>query len=274
MELSRNNIAAVVVWFNPGQEEVDAISLYHNDVSRVVVVDNSASSNADLLNGLQNAEYIPLFENKGIATALNTGCRKALEYGAEWFLTMDQDSRWDIHSFHDFLGEVAEYGQCDNVGIFTPYHDCDGHPETHHRNGRFEERRMVMCSGNLLRAEAWLKANGFRDDFFIDSVDDEMCCHLWKLGYKVVRANGIFLNHQLGEGIKYLPFTHHQYIPHKAWRYYYIGRNIHRMMRLYPDTRKYYRREMRKYVKRLLLYDWDDKVAKLKNLKKGWYEEK
>ena len=274
MELRKDNIAAVVVWFNPGQKEVEAIKLYCADVSHVFVIDNSVTSYSALVEEVENVEYVPLFENKGIAAALNVGCARALSFGVEWVLTMDQDSRWDIHTIPEYLKEVAQFENFDETGIFTPYHDCDGHPEQHHLNGRFEHKNVVMCSGNLLRLSAWELSGGFREDFFIDSVDDEMCCHLRELGYRIIRANNIYLNHQLGEGVRYVPLIRHPYIPHKAWRYYYISRNIHRMMRLYPDMRKYYSKAMRKYVKRLLLYDWDDKVAKLRNLRKGWYEEK
>lgn len=273
MELKKDKIAAVVVWFNPGAKEVDAIRLYNEDVARVFVVDNTPADNASLLAGLGNVEYVPLMENRGIAAALNEGCRRAAKLGSEWILTMDQDSRWDIHSIPEYINEVQQYENFDETGIFTPYHDCDGHPERHHLNGRFEPKNVVMCSGNLLRTDAWSLAGGFREDFFIDSVDDEMCCHLRQLDYRIIRANHIYLNHMLGEGVQYVPIIHHPYIAHKAWRYYYISRNMHRMIRLYPDMTKYYKKAMRKYLKRLMLYDWDDKIAKLRNLRKGWYEE-
>ena len=271
MELNRDKIIAVVVWFNPSSTEVDAISLYNSDVRRVVVVDNSSHDNSSLLTSIPNADYLPLLENRGIAEALNIGCKRAAELGAAWILTMDQDSRWDIHSIPQYLEEITQYPEFDKVGVFSPYHDCDGTPERHHHNGRFEQKQIVMCSGNLLRTEAWHKAGGFRNDFFIDSVDDEICCHIRQLGYQVVCAHHVLLNHHLGDALLRTRILRHQYIPHQPWRYFYIGRNMHRMLRLYPDMQGYYRKSMRKYIKRLLLYDNDRKFQKLSNLLRGWF---
>lgn len=268
-----NNLYAVVVWFHPTEKEYQTLSLYKDDVAHVVIVDNSETDNSALIiPSDERITYMPLLQNAGIATALNRGCQYALEHGAQWVLTMDQDSRWDQHTLPQYLTEAQQYGQFDRVAIFSPFHDCDGTPEKHRTGGRFEERELVMCSGNLLRLKAWQEAGGFREDFFIDMVDDEICCHVRQLGWKVIRTNCILLTHHLGNGIHYIGPTKHPYTPHPAWRYYYIARNIHRMLHLYPALQKYYRREIRKYIKRLCLYDWDDKINKLHEFKRGWYD--
>ena len=158
-----------------------------------------------------------------------------------------------------------QYEHFDQVGIFSPFHDCDGTPEKHHRHGRFETREVVMCSGNLLRLEAWQQANGFREDFFIDLVDDEICCHIQEFGWQVVQVNNILLSHRLGNGVKYIGPTKHPYTPHPAWRYYYIARNMLWMKHLYPNRASYYGKYLRKELKRLVLYDWVDKHNKIKN---------
>ena len=99
MEYERfNHIVGVVVWYHPAEKEVEALSLYMNDVERVVVVDNSETDNSVLCEQLPNVQYISLGENKGIAAALNVGCNEAMKKGAEWVLTMDQDSQWNKHS--------------------------------------------------------------------------------------------------------------------------------------------------------------------------------
>ncbi|MBQ9523024.1 MAG: glycosyltransferase [Paludibacteraceae bacterium] len=265
-----DNLYAIVVWFHPTEKEYQTLSLYKQDVAHVVVVDNSETDNSALLPADKHITYIPLLQNAGIATALNKGCQFALEHSAEWVLTMDQDSRWDQHTVRQYLAEVQQYEDFDKVAIFSPFHDCDGHPQTHHKGGRFEDRELVMCSGNLLRLKAWQQANGFRDDFFIDIVDDEICCHLRQLGWQVIRANQIQLTHHLGNGVKYLGPTKHPYTPHPAWRYFYIARNIRRMFPLYPEMKPYYKHQVYKYLKRIFLYDFDHKGEKLKAFYKGW----
>lgn len=264
-----NKVFGVVVWYNPSEQEGQTVGLYSHDVDRVIIVDNSSTDNSHLCTHTDNITYIPCMENKGIATALNIGCQEAVRCGAGWVLTMDQDSRWDQMTVRQYIEEVAQYEGFDNVAVFSPFHDTDGTPERHHRNGRFEPRDVVMCSGNLLRLSVWQQANGFRDDFFIDLVDDELCRHVHRMGWEVIRANHIFLTHRLGEGVKYLGMTKHPYTPHPAWRYYYIGRNMRYMAQLYPEAAKYYNFRARKELKRLLLYDFEDKRAKLSNYIRG-----
>lgn len=266
-----NHIAAVVVWYHPTACETKAVRLYADDVEYLIIVDNSDNNNAALTASLPHVTYIPCLENIGIASALNRGCEKAVQLGAEWVLTMDQDSLWNQQTVPQYIAEAEAYQEGDQVGIFSPYHDCDGTPEKHRRNGRFEKRMVQMCSGNLLRLSAWQQAGGFKDNFFIDLVDDEMCCHLWRMGFQVVRLNHICLTHHLGNGVRLLLLTKHPYTPHPTWRYYYIGRNLQRMIQLYPEHRAYYRKHAYKELKRLCLYDWSDKCRKLHCYLSGWH---
>lgn len=268
--INYNNTLAITVWYNPTQSEISAINSYYNDIKGIIIVDNSDYDNSQLIRQFDNITYLPQYKNLGIATALNIGCSQAIAQGAKWVLTMDQDSQWDKNSVREYIQEANTYDNIEQVGIFSPYHDCDGHPETHHRNGRYEQKKVTMCSGNLLNIEVWKETGGFRDDFFIDLVDDEICCHLRKLGYQIVVLNNILLTHKLGQGIKYSRFLRHPYIPHPTWRYYYIARNIRLMMTLYPNMKKYYHQQVFKYLKRITLYDNTNKWAKIYNFYRGW----
>lgn len=50
--------------------------------------------------------YIPLFENTGIARALNIGCEKALSDGFSWGMTMVQDSFWNLNQLKNYITEI------------------------------------------------------------------------------------------------------------------------------------------------------------------------
>lgn len=270
MEFGRfNTIIGVVVWFHPGKPELTALEWYRKDLEHVIIVDNSETDNHTLVDGLENVHYIALGENKGIAAALNVGCREAQRMGAEWVLTMDQDSLWNQHTLSQYIAEASRYEEFEKVGIFAPFHDCDGHPQTHKRPGRFQELRIIMCSGNLLRLQAWQEVGGFREDFFIDSVDDEICCHMRQKGWRIIRTNEILLTHSLGNGVQIVKIIHHPYTSHAAWRYYYIARNMLWMKHMYPEMAPYYGKYLRKELKRLVLYDWDDKRNKIRNYIRG-----
>ncbi len=275
--VTKENLCAVVVWYNPKQTDTLPITFYADHVKRVFVVDNSEVDNNGLLQELPhtNITYLPQHQNTGIASALNVGCRAAIEEGCDWILTMDQDSKFNITSFADYIKEANVYldeNPTIEIGILTPFTDCDGQIEKHHRRGRFESCFVVMASGNLLSVDGYLLANGFRDEFFIDSVDDELCCHLHQLNKQIIRLNNIILNHRLGEGAKKLLGSNKTYIPHPAWRYFYIARNLRKMIVLYPEYKKIFSKRKDKYIKRLFLYDWDDKCAKLTQFYKGWNE--
>ncbi len=273
--VTKENLCAVVVWYNPKQADTLPITFYADHVKCVFVVDNSDADNSHLLQQFPytNIVYLPLHNNTGIAHALNVGCQAAIAQGCDWILTMDQDSKFNITSFADYLKEANTYiaeNPTAQIGILTPFPDCDGQIEKHHRKGRFEPCLVVMTSGNLLSVDGYTKTGGFRDDFFIDSVDDELCCHLHTLDMQVIRLNNIILNHQLGEGAKHLLFSSKTYIPHAPWRYFYIARNLRYMLQLYPKYQHIFKRRKKKYLKRLFLYDWDQKYAKLQAFFKGW----
>lgn len=246
--ITKSNTIAVVVWYHPTDEQKQLVSLYEPYVRKVIVVDNST-------------------DNKGIAWALNRGCEQAVQQGAEWVLTMDQDSRWDQQSVDAYMAKANQYADQDNVAIFSPYHDCGGRIRT---TQDYELMHSFMCSGNLLRLSAWQQTGGFKEDFFIDLVDDEINCHVRQLGWQLVRINSIHLTHNLGEGQHFTRLFHHSYTPHPVWRYFYIGRNMQRMLQLYPQERRYYHHQRRKILKRLCLYDSVEKMAKLRAFVRGW----
>lgn len=266
-----NNIVAVLVWYQPTTHDAELLSCYGEDVSRLIIVDNSEKDNRSLLANYSFVDYLPLGSNKGIATALNQGFQKAMTYGADWVLTMDQDSQWKHGGLTQFVQEAEQYADFDQVGIFSPLHETGKVIRAHKIAQQFEPRQMVMTSGNLVRVSAWEQAKGYREDFFIDCVDDEFDCHLLQLGWQIIRINTTRLSHPLGEGTQRLLRSKHTYTTHPAWRYFYIARNLRAMAQLYPHRSHYYKRRLRRELKRLFIYDWTpDKWKKIATFVKGY----
>lgn len=269
--VTKEKLFGVVVWYHPSNENIEAIRSYLGDITHLFIVDNSENNNKILVDQLpiDKVTYLPNCDNLGIATALNIGCIKACEAGAEWILTMDQDSKFDRFSLADFITEVNLCPTFDNVGIFSPYHYC-GETSRKERE-HFQTIFITMTSGNLLRADAYRECGRFRDDFFIDLVDDEYCCRLYRNGYTVVKTNRIILTHHLGNGfVRVSPLFKKTFVQHNALRHYYIVRNMLEMKRLYPEQKPYYSKQLRKRIKRWLLYDFDQKWGKLKYMWWGW----
>ena len=169
-------LSAVVVWFNPDEKCIENLRTYHPYVERIYVIDNSESDNSDMLAGISNAVYIPNFENKGIAAALNQGCERALNDGFDWCMTIDQDSSWEKDMLERYLTLVQENAN-DSMNVsFAPTTQCAVIPSVCSDIKHFfksflrkktdsrrpETREAVLCnrvitSGNVINLFAWKK---------------------------------------------------------------------------------------------------------------------
>ena len=127
----------VVVLFKPNDNMISNIDSY---ISEWIIVEDGPLTKEmyDLLDKYQNSfpeliRRVPLKENKGIAFALNVGAIEAINSGANWLLTMDQDSRFEKKSVSDMkkfieLCETNNYmsrvldNDCKNIGIISPFH--------------------------------------------------------------------------------------------------------------------------------------------------------
>lgn len=268
------DIVAVVVWYNPTEEQAKNILSYIHEVYRVIIVDNSTASNSHLLVGIDkdSYEYIPLYRNLGIAKALNKGCEEAIGLQAKWILTMDQDSRWECKHLRSYFDHINSFPDLHEVGVFSPRQIYNGQVVEYTQ--AYEDKIAVMTSGCLISAKGFRLANGFRDEFFIDEVDNEYCMHIKQLGMRVIIVNHAYLIHQLGELriIKLLGIWRKEYIDHAPFRFYYMVRNNLVLSELYPCYKKFNRRRLKKMIKRVLLYDNQHKNETLKMCLKGWWD--
>lgn len=259
--IDSHNTVAVVVWYHPTEQQVDYIAAYASALKRVYIVDNSDIDNGDLAKGIPNAIYIANLSNKGIAYALNVGYQRAIEDSAEWIVSFDQDSHITASLLTEYM-HLCEACPIPNVGIYAPYPSYGNSlPD---QNIPYQKRECVITSGALMHADTYRVTGDFRDEFFIDLVDDEYCLRVKRLGKEIVIVNCIVMEHHLGNGFVTTPLLHHQFIEHNALRHYYIVRNTLVLIREYPERKAYYRKQLRKRIKRLCLYDWHDKWHKIK----------
>lgn len=270
--IQQDNLYAVVVWYNPTEEQAHSLLSYLWAVRHIIIVDNSQKNNNSLLSDIpkENYTYIPLGDNLGIATALNRGCRTAIDAGAEWILTMDQDSVWNKEQLLYYLDAANQYPDIEKVGVFSPRQDYTGH--IRHYPTDYEEKIAVMTSGCLLSTEGFRATNGFREELFIDEVDNEYCMHIHRLGMQVVIVNNALLVHQLGEKrmVRFMGLWRKEYIDHAPFRYYYIVRNNLQLSKLYPEYKTFNKKRLIKTIKRIVLYDRIHKCESLRMCLRGW----
>lgn len=260
-------LAAVVVLYNPVQEEIDNIKSYLQYVSKVYVVDNSYNDDAkSLLPKSEKISYIPNYDNLGIAAALNIGIKKAIKEGYDWILTMDQDTNFIDNTFMQFLNSIPQ-DIMKNYGIITPWHKTRLHDPKPKED--IDYPTDVMTSGNLLNTSIYQKIGEFKEELFIDGVDIDYCFRLRINGYKIMRINTIELRHNLGD-IKYVSFFGREVLctNHNHVRRYYIARNYLYIKKWYNSIDYEYctiNARQRRWIIKILLFE-TDKLRKIKNI--------
>ena len=217
-----------IVLFNPNIERL-SISLNNlsPQVEKVILVDNGSANVEDvnsLLSSYNNVELIRNQENLGIAAALNQICSYAYNDHSDWTLTLDQDTVCSI----DFISQLSKYIDACTVGIVCPsvnYEGLSKVPKPLDDSITFPY--ACMTSGSLTNIDAWKKVGGFREDFFIDFVDNEFCMKLGLHNYKIIRVRKCIMHHQLGEirEKRFFGLFRKKAATHSPLRYYYMTRN-------------------------------------------------
>ncbi|MBR3660497.1 MAG: glycosyltransferase family 2 protein [Bacilli bacterium] len=263
---------AVVVFYHPTESNISNIDDYKDCIDKIYVVDNSDDDIIRIKND-KKIEYIKLYENLGIAKALNIGAKKAINDGYDYLLTMDQDSKISSSNIIAMLNFIEQNKNNLKIGLVSPYHNIKS-GEDDRINNTYEEKIEVMTSGNIIDLKAYQEIGGFKDWLFIDCVDMDYGMNLNKHGYKVIRLNDVILEHELGK-VKIHKLFNKEYpcYNHSPIRRYYMVRNTLYLKDMYYDLFKdhcdYLIRVQIGQVKRILVFE-KDKYKKLKMMYKGY----
>lgn len=275
--------AAIIVLYNPNKQVVNNIKTYINKIEKVYVIDNSINNNKDLFVGFKNIEYIPNFDNFGVAKALNIGAQKAIKDKFNWLLTMDQDSFFYLNSFDNLIKYIEEAKKSkktsdelkidfNKIGIVSPRHITLKNKKE--KKLGTENVLMIMTSGNLINLDAYKKCGGFKDWLFIDCVDFDYCLNLRNHGYEILQLNEVELKHNLGNLKSYRFFNKLVFSSnHDAIRRYYIVRNRYYLNEIYKNKYPYWceleLKQTKKEIIKILLFE-NDKINKLRLMLKGY----
>lgn len=270
-------IAGVTVLYNPDQIVANNIRSYIDNLDILFAVDNSPNDNdnSNLFKFNDKIKYISNHGNLGIAYALNVGANAAVEYGASWLLTMDQDSRFKRGALRILENYLSTLPNDSNVAIVSPIHVLNNDQVALNKTG-IEEPLIVMTSGNLVRLDAYKKISGFKDWMFIDAVDFEFCLNLRKNGYNIVQVNDSKLNHKLGNTVVKSFLGHKMSVSnHNAFRRYFIVRNRYYIYDMYADDFPEFcvaERGMTKHeLIRILLFE-KNKIKKIYEMFRGYVD--
>jgi rhamnosyltransferase len=236
-------VAAVIVTYFPDAAFAERMLRVAGQATAVIIVDNSASPDVQHRLRSLTSDKIEILENtknEGIARALNQGILRAIERRCSWVLTLDQDSVVD----DDLVARlVAIHQRCshpEQVGLIhsNARSKWSGLPALKCSDpyAEFREVKAVVTSGSLIPISAYRVGGPFRDDFFIEGVDLEYCLRLRKAGFHIllscrplmVHAAGRMEEHRLGGRTIVVA-------NHAPWRYYYMTRNLLRIIRGYAS---------------------------------------
>lgn len=253
-------VCAIIVTYNCGDKVLPTARSVIPQLDRVLFVDNgSLDSTGKVLEMIRDeapgsVEIVTLGENRGIASALNVGVRRALELGYTWVLTMDHDSEADGRMVENLVRAVQEHREPEKVIVSAPVYIDRGTREAG-RIYRYEGWRrhrldpippggiamptVVITSGNLVNVSHFQALGGFDESLFIDYVDYDFCLRASIAGFHIIVCADALLSHSIGEAVsrKFLGFRIFG-TNHSPERRYTIGRNrmtvIRRYSRYFP----------------------------------------
>lgn len=214
-DLVKNTICAVVVTFNPSEEEFAGLQsdLIAEELPYVVVDNASATTPA-----VVNAEAVITNEvNQGLGAALNAGISAVKARGGyQSVLLLDQDSRLSagfLAGMQRAASEARVLGG--KVSVIGPMLK---HPETgavqsfrsvdrlfSRHSQRVEGTQglywvdFLITSGSLISLQALEEVGPMREDYFIDNIDLEWCFRARAKGYQAYGTDHCCLLHRIGE---------------------------------------------------------------------------
>lgn len=231
---SKADVCAVVVTYHPDPGFPDRLDRVRPQVRRVVVVDNGSSLQArEMLRNAAGPDVGLILNdaNLGVATALNQGMRHVMGSSCRWVLTLDQDSTVEPFLVEALLEAYSGYPSGEKVAVVGSnyYDEIRGKtllPESPAQPPCLEQT-TVITSGSMISVAAYTKVGPFRDDFFIDHVDDEYCLRARAMGYKVILCRRPVIRHSIGGAVgKRILGRTFWSSNHSAARRYYMARNF------------------------------------------------
>lgn len=269
-------IAGMVTLYNPDNSVKQNIESYLPEIDKLYVVDNTPDKeNIHLLPNSSKIEYLPQYDNIGVASALNIAARKAIKDKYTWLLTMDQDSKFKKNQLSKMI-DYIEKKDCKNIGIVSPWHVIN--TGINKPKEKIDYPLEVMTSGNLVNLQPYKKIGGYKDWYFIDDIDIEYCMNLNINNYKVVRLNYVELKHDLGDiEIKHMLGRNFVCSNHNYIRRYYMVRNTFYLCdsyyKYFPGYCKFLKRGLRGQLQNIILFE-KDKFKKVYNMYRGYKDYK
>lgn len=217
-------IGAVVVLYNPTEDEIQNINVYKNMVDYTAIIDNSDADHKQLVNsivGLTNSIiYYSKHRNLGLAKGFNIGVDLLIEQGCKWALLLDADSKLSTDLLSVYKTAIDTY-LGEHIAIFSPVHVFDRSSNRPYKGYRNID--WTMTSGCLYNCDIFKKQNGFFEELFVDGIDMDYCYKSQENGYRIIECGEAVLNHNPADTKEFLCFKYGIASP---FRYYMQARQL------------------------------------------------
>jgi rhamnosyltransferase len=194
-------IYAGVILYNPNQKRLmKNINAIIDQVDKLIVYNNGISSECSLMLQKLNKEKIIFLgsgKNRGMSIALNEIMNVSKKLGAEWVITMDQDSISPDNLVDTFKKRMDKK----DVGIICPRFIDKRRFYMTEENYTSEDSYVDRCitSASCTRISAWEDVGKYDDFLFIDLIDNDFSKRMRIKGWKVLKVNSILLDQELGD---------------------------------------------------------------------------
>jgi rhamnosyltransferase len=211
-------VAGIVVYFPNQGKLIDLLESLEKQVSVILIFNNGVAPNSakDIFDR-PNVRVFGNGKNLGVASAINELCLQAITLGASYIVTFDQDT---LPSY-DFVANLSRQYHLlstskNNIAAVGPKfidkrNGADVYPIF--QNSKYWVKKvypdiiqldplntsLLITSGMLLDLNKWKAIGRFRDDYFIDYVDNEWCIRAASLGYDLYVCPSIVIQHELSD---------------------------------------------------------------------------
>ncbi len=230
-----DNTCAVFITYHPDADFCNHVRLLQNQIPKAIIIDNhsNAESIAVLRNFAEQDSSCTLLindENLGVATALNQAAAEARRQGYNWIITFDQDSVCEPLLWQTLTSIYTQYPHSDKIALIGSNYISTGTGRPVHRftsaDPVYAEVPMCITSASLTSLNALEQVGGFRDEYFIDAVDTEVCFRFRVAGFSVLRSTAPLILHSIGNQVVRKIFGLSVCTSdHSAQRRYYMTRN-------------------------------------------------
>lgn len=196
-------IFAGIVCFEPSinrlKENIESVA---KQVDKVVIYNNGIEINnlEEICNIINDDEKIILIgdgKNKGLSYALNEIMEFSKKNGADWVLTLDQDSIVPKNLVDSYKGYVSNQ----KIAVICPKvidkRRITSEDEINKKSNEYVE--MCITSASLTRLKAWEEVGRFDNYLFIDLIDNDFCKRLILKKWKILKINSLVLDQEFGD---------------------------------------------------------------------------